>query len=296
MSIYREAKKKKKSVTLHTEDEKGKMAPLIEFCTSCRERMVAVACGVKILYHIMSSWRHSACNSWAFGDPRTNQQSIGICDPNLNFDPHTCISKLFILKLIRNYQHQICSSGGRFNSNTWIYFLIPVFLSITALPSPRFLKLSIQSAPEPNSGIAMDEGASLESARNGSQSPYHLLFRAVSMLPITHLLLGAVCLFLIFLYNLFETHFLHDFFFRGDTVSLTFNSSSQLYHSVASKCRLLHARWTIDCSSFLNFFCLIPSGFIWNYSCPRRRSVEFLETLILLIVLDALRVWKLRLC
>lgn len=129
------------------------MAPLIEFCTSCRERMVAVACGVKILYHIMSSWRHSACNSWAFGDPRTNQQSIGICDPNLNFDPHTCISKLFILKLIRNYQHQICSSGGRFNSNTWIYFPIPVFLSITAsaLPSPRFLKLSIQSAPERNS-------------------------------------------------------------------------------------------------------------------------------------------------
>ncbi|KAK3184799.1 hypothetical protein Dsin_032085 [Dipteronia sinensis] len=79
-----------------------------------------------------------------------------------------------------------------------------------------------------------------------SASPYSLLFEALSSVPPSHYLLLALLTFLVFLYNFLEIHFFSDLFFtgfRGDTVSLTYHSSSHLYHSVAARCRLLHGRY-----------------------------------------------------
>ncbi|XP_071736855.1 embryogenesis-associated protein EMB8-like [Rutidosis leptorrhynchoides] len=78
-----------------------------------------------------------------------------------------------------------------------------------------------------------------------SISPYKLLFRALTLIPISHYLLIAVFLSIVFVYNLLEIHILQDFFagFSGNSVSLTFNWSSDLYTEVVSKCHLLHGRY-----------------------------------------------------
>ncbi|XP_059648213.1 embryogenesis-associated protein EMB8-like isoform X2 [Cornus florida] len=78
-----------------------------------------------------------------------------------------------------------------------------------------------------------------------SDSPYELLLRALSLIPISHYLFGFLFIFLSFLYNFLEMHILQDIFtgFRGQPVSLTFNSCSEVYQEVASKCRILHGRY-----------------------------------------------------
>ncbi|KAK1440371.1 hypothetical protein QVD17_06196 [Tagetes erecta] len=76
-------------------------------------------------------------------------------------------------------------------------------------------------------------------------SPYHLLFKGLTLLPISLYMLTAFLFFLILAYNLLEFHIIHDIFtcFRGNYVSLTFDSSSELYREVVSKCDLLHGRY-----------------------------------------------------
>ncbi|KAJ6928034.1 embryogenesis-associated protein EMB8 isoform X2 [Populus alba x Populus x berolinensis] len=74
-----------------------------------------------------------------------------------------------------------------------------------------------------------------------SISQDHLLL----LLLLLFLLLLLLLAFLVFFYNFLEIHFLADLLtaFRGDPVLLTYNPSSQLYKSVASKCRILHGRF-----------------------------------------------------
>ncbi|XP_059648224.1 embryogenesis-associated protein EMB8-like isoform X1 [Cornus florida] len=78
-----------------------------------------------------------------------------------------------------------------------------------------------------------------------SDSPYELLLRALSLIPISHYVLGFLCIFLAFVYYFLEMHILQDIFtgFRGQPVSLTFNSCSEVYQEVASKCPILHGRY-----------------------------------------------------
>ncbi|KAI4352844.1 hypothetical protein L6164_007058 [Bauhinia variegata] len=74
---------------------------------------------------------------------------------------------------------------------------------------------------------------------------YLLLLKALSLIPYWHYLICAAVVLIVFLYNFLEFHFLEDFFsgFRGSPVELTYNSCSQLYEGVVSKCRLLHGRY-----------------------------------------------------
>ncbi|KAL7585322.1 hypothetical protein Lser_V15G46187 [Lactuca serriola] len=85
----------------------------------------------------------------------------------------------------------------------------------------------------------------MESIAGDSTSPYKLLFRALTLIPISHYLLLVFFVFVVFVYNLLEIHIVQDFFggFGGDSVSLTFHSSSDLYREVVSKCHLLHGRY-----------------------------------------------------
>ncbi|OAY39755.1 phospholipase ABHD3 isoform X2 [Manihot esculenta] len=75
--------------------------------------------------------------------------------------------------------------------------------------------------------------------------PYELLFKALSLIPISHFLLCLLFILLLFLYNFLEIHFFRDLVtgFGGDPVLLNCSSSSELYQSVASKCRILHGRF-----------------------------------------------------
>ncbi|XP_054780659.1 embryogenesis-associated protein EMB8 [Prosopis cineraria] len=93
---------------------------------------------------------------------------------------------------------------------------------------------------------------------------YCLLLTALSLIPLWHYLIATAIAFITFLYNFLEFHFVEDFFsgLRGSPVSLTYNSCSQIYEGVVSKCSLLHGRYlpTLWLSSphvqtcFLNFF------------------------------------------
>ncbi|KAK2966092.1 hypothetical protein RJ640_025588 [Escallonia rubra] len=78
-----------------------------------------------------------------------------------------------------------------------------------------------------------------------SDSPYELLLKAAFLIPIYHYLLVLILVVLIFVYNFLEIHMFQDLFtgFRGQSVSLTFNSSSAIYQEVASKCKILHGRY-----------------------------------------------------
>ncbi|OMO92253.1 hypothetical protein COLO4_17736 [Corchorus olitorius] len=106
-------------------------------------------------------------------------------------------------------------------------------------------------------------------AAKASVSPYDLLFQAFLLIPVSHYFLAVFFLFLIFLYNFLEIHFLHDFFtlFRGDPVTLTYNSCSELYQSVVSKCKVLHGRYLVTpwlssphlLTAFLSIFEKAPS-------------------------------------
>ncbi|GJR33307.1 embryogenesis-associated protein EMB8-like protein [Tanacetum coccineum] len=78
-----------------------------------------------------------------------------------------------------------------------------------------------------------------------SVSPYKLIFKALTLIPISHYFLISVFLSIVFVYNLLEFHILQDVFggFGGGSVSLTFGSGSDLYTEVVSKCSLLHGRY-----------------------------------------------------
>ncbi|XP_028105681.1 embryogenesis-associated protein EMB8-like [Camellia sinensis] len=77
-----------------------------------------------------------------------------------------------------------------------------------------------------------------------SDSPYRLLLTAASLIPISHYLLGFLFICLVYLYNFLEIHILGDLFtgFTGQPVSLIFNSCSDVYQEVVSKCPVLHGR------------------------------------------------------
>ncbi|EOA14968.1 hypothetical protein CARUB_v10028315mg [Capsella rubella] len=69
-------------------------------------------------------------------------------------------------------------------------------------------------------------------------SPYPLLFKSVSFIPITHYLILFFLSILVFLYFFLEIHFP-----KSDPISLTFNPTSDFCQFIVSKCRLLHGRY-----------------------------------------------------
>lgn len=78
-----------------------------------------------------------------------------------------------------------------------------------------------------------------------SLSPYELIFRALLIIPISHYLIGFTIFVAAILYNFLEWHVIRDILtgFRGQSVTLYYNSESKLYDGVVSKCRILHGRY-----------------------------------------------------
>ncbi|XP_019453649.1 PREDICTED: embryogenesis-associated protein EMB8-like isoform X2 [Lupinus angustifolius] len=103
-------------------------------------------------------------------------------------------------------------------------------------------------------------------------NPYLLLLEALYQIPFHHYLIAISFALIVYLYNFIESHFLQDLFsgFTGSPVELTYNSCSQLYQAVVSKCKILHGSYlaTPWLSSphfqtcFLNFFARTP---VFNY-------------------------------
>ncbi|KAK2972661.1 hypothetical protein RJ640_003434 [Escallonia rubra] len=87
---------------------------------------------------------------------------------------------------------------------------------------------------------SMDCSESKDSA--SPVNAYELLFTVIRMIPKSHYVLGFISVTIVFFYNFLEFHFFEDVVlgFRGSPVSLTFNSGSEIYQGVASKCRILH--------------------------------------------------------
>lgn len=81
------------------------------------------------------------------------------------------------------------------------------------------------------------------------------------MIPISHYALGLLCILIVVLYNFLEFHLLEDLLtgFRGSPVSLTYNSCSEIYEGVVSKCKILHGRYVCNCPTFF-FLMLISFG------------------------------------
>ncbi|KAI3671710.1 hypothetical protein L1987_52143 [Smallanthus sonchifolius] len=73
----------------------------------------------------------------------------------------------------------------------------------------------------------------------------HALALTLEGFTFIHYGIAFLCFLIIFLYRFLEFHFLNDAFtlFRGSPVTLTYNSASEIYHGVASNCRLLHGRY-----------------------------------------------------
>lgn len=91
------------------------------------------------------------------------------------------------------------------------------------------------------------------------ESPLQMLLTAVSLIPISHHLLGFSFILIVFLYKFLEIHFLQDLFagFRGQPVVLTFDPCSQLYRDVVSKCKILHGRYQKQCYLWINSLVLL---------------------------------------
>ncbi|KAH7860024.1 hypothetical protein Vadar_008259 [Vaccinium darrowii] len=97
-----------------------------------------------------------------------------------------------------------------------------------------------------------------------SDNAYTLLIKAISVIPISHYALGLLFVLIVILYNFLEFHLVEDLLtgFRGSPVSLTYNSCSEIYEGVASKCKILHGRYLATPwlssphmqTTFLNFF------------------------------------------
>ncbi|KAK9077068.1 hypothetical protein SSX86_005403 [Deinandra increscens subsp. villosa] len=112
----------------------------------------------------------------------------------------------------------------------------------------------------------------MEMMSSFADSPYELLLTALSLIPITHYLIGIALVLSVMLYDLLEFHIVQDLMsgFRGQPVDLTFNSCSQLYQEVVSKCSLLHGRYMSTPwlssphlqTTFLRFFGRPP---VFNY-------------------------------
>ncbi|KAL8264872.1 hypothetical protein R6Q59_023002 [Mikania micrantha] len=85
----------------------------------------------------------------------------------------------------------------------------------------------------------------MEMTSSLDDSPYELLLTALSLIPITHYVIGIGLISFVMLYHFLEFHIIQDLMsgFRGQPVNLTFNSCSQLYHEVVSKCTLLQGRY-----------------------------------------------------
>ncbi|PKI41889.1 hypothetical protein CRG98_037716 [Punica granatum] len=106
-------------------------------------------------------------------------------------------------------------------------------------------------------------------AASSSLCGYALLFNGLSLIPIWHYLLGFLIGSVVFLYNFLEFHFLEDLLsgFRGSPAKFTYNSGSEIYSGVASKCRIIHGRYLATPwlssphiqTTFLNFFGRPPS-------------------------------------
>ncbi|KAF5818327.1 putative alcohol O-acetyltransferase [Helianthus annuus] len=71
---------------------------------------------------------------------------------------------------------------------------------------------------------------------------YEAILEGLTLIPLKHYGVALLLFWVIFIYKFLEFHFL-DTLFRGSPVSLTYNSASEIYHGVASKCRLLHGRY-----------------------------------------------------
>ncbi|KAF3677254.1 putative embryogenesis-associated protein EMB8-like [Capsicum annuum] len=109
----------------------------------------------------------------------------------------------------------------------------------------------------------------MDCIRLTSESPYVLLLNAAFLIPIAHYVLAFLFLLSLFLYNFVEMYFIQELFtaFRGQRVSLTFNSSCDLYQEVVSRCKMLHGRFSSTpwlCSPhlqtvFLQLFERIPA-------------------------------------
>ncbi|KVH88550.1 putative AB-hydrolase YheT [Cynara cardunculus var. scolymus] len=105
-----------------------------------------------------------------------------------------------------------------------------------------------------------------------SPSPYELLLRALCQIPITHYVIGLALVFWVLVYDFLDFHVVQDLLtgFRGQRVDLTFNSCSELYREVVSKCTLLHGRYMSTPwlssphlqTTFLRFFGRPP---VFNY-------------------------------
>ncbi|KAJ9552371.1 hypothetical protein OSB04_016416 [Centaurea solstitialis] len=85
----------------------------------------------------------------------------------------------------------------------------------------------------------------METAAGEIVSPYKLLIQALTLIPVSHYLLFAFILSIVFVYNLLEFHILQDLInaYGGGHVSLTFNPNCDLYREVISKCHLLYGRY-----------------------------------------------------
>ncbi|KAI3675939.1 hypothetical protein L1987_85535 [Smallanthus sonchifolius] len=85
----------------------------------------------------------------------------------------------------------------------------------------------------------------METTTGSGVSPYQPLFKGLVVIPFPLYLLISFLGFIIFVYILLEIHIIDDIFsgFRGNYVSLTVDSSSDLYREVVSKCHLLHGRY-----------------------------------------------------
>ncbi|KAI3755187.1 hypothetical protein L1987_54982 [Smallanthus sonchifolius] len=112
----------------------------------------------------------------------------------------------------------------------------------------------------------------MEMISSFADSPYELLLTALSLIPITHYVIGIALVSIVMIYDFLEFHIVEDLLsgFRGQRVDLTFNSCSQLYHDVVSKCNLLHGRYMSTPwlssphlqTTFLRFFGRPP---VFNY-------------------------------
>ncbi|CAA7051707.1 unnamed protein product [Microthlaspi erraticum] len=69
-------------------------------------------------------------------------------------------------------------------------------------------------------------------------SPYLLLLKSLSLIPVSHYLISLFLAILLFLYFFLEFHLP-----SADPISLTFNPNSEFCQFIVSKCRLLHGNY-----------------------------------------------------
>ncbi|CAN8253538.1 unnamed protein product [Cochlearia groenlandica] len=69
-------------------------------------------------------------------------------------------------------------------------------------------------------------------------SPYILLLKSISLIPISHYIISIFLSILFFIFFFLEIHFP-----KSDPISLTFDPNSDFSQFIVSKCRLLHGRY-----------------------------------------------------